>query len=81
MHRYLCGHSHCYVCIRVALEKRFSCPECVISMFRPPFRQYAEEAAIKSAYPEWNDTSEVDYSWYGLLFPRHQMRYVVEDSP
>ncbi|KAJ7797609.1 hypothetical protein B0H14DRAFT_2618833, partial [Mycena olivaceomarginata] len=35
---YLCGHSHCYVCIRLWLERSWSCPECITTMFQPPFR-------------------------------------------
>ncbi|KAJ7457545.1 hypothetical protein B0H11DRAFT_2243302 [Mycena galericulata] len=63
---YTCGHSHCYACIRVWLERKWTCPECVTPMHRPPFRHYGEEAWIADAYPEWENGSEVDYSWDGL---------------
>ncbi|KAJ6525814.1 hypothetical protein DFH09DRAFT_1328834 [Mycena vulgaris] len=77
---YLCGHSHCYVCICVWLEDHWTCPECVTQMFRPPLRQYAEEAGIACAYPDWKDLSVVNYSWEGLLFPKHPMRRPAVDS-
>ena len=48
--RYACGHSHCYVCIRIWLEKKWTCPECVQVMNAPPFRHYAEEAGIAHGY-------------------------------
>ncbi|KAJ6547928.1 hypothetical protein DFH09DRAFT_1087397 [Mycena vulgaris] len=59
---YLCGHSHCYVCIRLWLEREWTCPHCVTTMERAPFRHYGEEAAIAAEYPDWNDESHVDYS-------------------
>jgi hypothetical protein len=68
--RYLCGHSHCYVCICMWLEHQWTCPECVTPMYRAPFRHWAEEAGIERAYPNWNDGSTVNYSWKGLLFPQ-----------
>ncbi|KAJ7474591.1 hypothetical protein B0H11DRAFT_2235963 [Mycena galericulata] len=77
---YLCGHSHCYACIRLWLEKKWTCPECVTPMHRAPFRQYAEEAGLADAYPEWNNKSVVDYSWDGMVFPKPPRRVIVEDS-
>ncbi|KAJ7169370.1 hypothetical protein C8R43DRAFT_1121243 [Mycena crocata] len=77
---YLCGHSHCYVCIRLWLERRWSCPECVTEMWMAPFRQFAEEASIVAAYPEWNDESEVSYNWDGLTFPRRPRIVYAPDS-
>ncbi|KAJ7432734.1 hypothetical protein FB451DRAFT_1420341 [Mycena latifolia] len=66
---YACGHSHCYVCIRLWLERKWTCPECVTPMERAPVRQYAEEAALAHDYPAWNDRSTVDYGFSGLVFP------------
>ncbi|KAJ7285548.1 hypothetical protein C8J57DRAFT_1215958 [Mycena rebaudengoi] len=66
---YACGHSHCYVCIWVWLEKSWNCPECMTPMCLPPFRHYAEEHSLADAYPEWEDRSCVNYSWDGLVFP------------
>ncbi|KAJ7642649.1 hypothetical protein DFH06DRAFT_1137197 [Mycena polygramma] len=67
---YLCGHSHCYACIRMWLERKWTCPDCVRPMFVAPFRQYAEEAALARAFSNWNDTSVVDYSFESLIFPK-----------
>ncbi|KAJ7926724.1 hypothetical protein B0H13DRAFT_2313221 [Mycena leptocephala] len=66
---YLCGHSHCYVCIRLWLERKWTCPDCVTPICYAPFRHYAKEAALSSAFPNWNDVSVVDYSFNGLIFP------------
>ncbi|KAK6991950.1 hypothetical protein R3P38DRAFT_3213594 [Favolaschia claudopus] len=77
---YLCGHSHCYVCIRLWLERRWTCPQCVKPMYRAPFRQYAEEAALACDYPEWKDDSVVEYSWSGLVFPKEPV-ILVPESP
>ncbi|KAJ7764956.1 hypothetical protein DFH07DRAFT_955782 [Mycena maculata] len=71
---YACGHSHCYTCIRLWLERSWNCPECSTQMTRPPFRHYGEEAWIASEYPEWQDESQVDYSWTGLTFPKNIVR-------
>ncbi|KAJ6453453.1 hypothetical protein DFH09DRAFT_1117329, partial [Mycena vulgaris] len=66
----LCGHSHCYRCIRVSLEYRWSCPSCRSTITSPPFRNYDLEAGIAHDFPDWRDLSQVDYSWEGLVFPR-----------
>ncbi|KAJ7078693.1 hypothetical protein B0H15DRAFT_954374 [Mycena belliarum] len=65
---YKCGHSHCFVCIRMWLERNWRCPLCMKVMYEPPFRQYAEEDALTAAYPLWGDKSMVNYSWKGLKF-------------
>ncbi|KAJ7707081.1 hypothetical protein B0H16DRAFT_1746641 [Mycena metata] len=41
-----CGHSYCYVCIRLWLEKKWSCPECMATITCRPFRHYPEEAGL-----------------------------------
>ncbi|KAJ7456317.1 hypothetical protein B0H11DRAFT_2244237 [Mycena galericulata] len=67
---YQCGHSHCYVCIRLWLEKKkMTCPECSKVMHSAPFRHYGEEHGIEHEYPAWNDQSRVWYDWQGLIFP------------
>ncbi|KAJ7843436.1 hypothetical protein B0H14DRAFT_3456205 [Mycena olivaceomarginata] len=66
---YQCGHSHCYACIRMWFEQKWTCPECVATVDSSPFRHYAEEAGIESEYPGHSDLSVVDYSWAGLVFP------------
>ncbi|KAJ7459131.1 hypothetical protein B0H11DRAFT_2242701 [Mycena galericulata] len=67
---YACGHSHCYACIRLSLEKTFKCPECKTRMRAPPHRQYTEEHAIAKEFPEWKDPSRVLYDFSGLYFPK-----------
>ncbi|KAJ7457578.1 hypothetical protein B0H11DRAFT_2243336 [Mycena galericulata] len=75
---YLCGHSHCYVCIRVWLEQSWSCPICVTPMYMPPIRHYGEEDGLAADYPEWRDNSKVDYNWDGLVWPKRPRRRIVE---
>ncbi|KAJ7113912.1 hypothetical protein C8R44DRAFT_881476 [Mycena epipterygia] len=78
---YRCGHSHCYVCIRMWLEKSWSCPECVEVMHEAPFRHYAEEAGLVYDFPDVVDESEVDYNWEDLIFPKRlKIRVVDEDD-
>ncbi|KAJ6517557.1 hypothetical protein DFH09DRAFT_1332355 [Mycena vulgaris] len=67
---YKCGHSHCYVCIRISLESGWTCPECSQVMDSAPFHHWGEEASIRADYPDHVDISEVSYSWDGLVFPR-----------
>ncbi|KAJ7433174.1 hypothetical protein B0H11DRAFT_2259696 [Mycena galericulata] len=67
---YRCGHSHCYRCIRLWLETRWTCPECRTVMNDPPYRNYSEEAGILLDHPDWHDRSRVDYNWDGLRFPK-----------
>ncbi|KAJ7808913.1 hypothetical protein B0H13DRAFT_1928233 [Mycena leptocephala] len=69
---YECGHSNCYVCVRVWLEGEWTCPlaGCESVMHRPPFQHKGEEVSIRLDNPEWFDKSKVDYSWEGLRFPR-----------
>ncbi|KAJ7653363.1 hypothetical protein DFH06DRAFT_1330744 [Mycena polygramma] len=66
-----CGHSHCYPCIRVALEYSFNCPSCRATMTAAPFRCWAEEQCIEHDHPDWNNTSRVTYNFDGLEFPRY----------
>ncbi|KAJ6538048.1 hypothetical protein B0H19DRAFT_1270420 [Mycena capillaripes] len=65
---YECGHSHCYVCICVWLEKIWHCPECWTTINHPPNRHWFEEPVFSAAYPGWNSTTSVSYSWQGLTF-------------
>ncbi|KAJ7855146.1 hypothetical protein B0H14DRAFT_3449158 [Mycena olivaceomarginata] len=66
---YLCGHSHCYACIRIWLETEWSCPVCNEIMTRPPHRHFSEEDAIADMFPEWASSTQVKYSWDWLTFP------------
>ncbi|KAJ7493552.1 hypothetical protein FB451DRAFT_1387721 [Mycena latifolia] len=65
-----CGHSYCYVCIRLWLERQWTCPECKEEMHCKPTRHYPKEAYLRDAYPDWEDKSEVSLLWEGLKFPR-----------
>ncbi|KAJ7866302.1 hypothetical protein B0H13DRAFT_2352590 [Mycena leptocephala] len=80
---YECGHSNCYVCVRVWLESDWTCPVegCDAVMHRAPYQHKGEEAGIKMDNPAWYDKSRVDYSWSGLTFPRRSkpVASVVED--
>ncbi|KAJ7136481.1 hypothetical protein C8R43DRAFT_1132383 [Mycena crocata] len=60
--------SHCYVCIRLWLEKKPTCPECTAVMQLHPIRQYPEEQGLLWDHGEW-DASKVGYSWDGVDFP------------
>ncbi|KAJ7164586.1 hypothetical protein C8R43DRAFT_1122463 [Mycena crocata] len=66
---YLCGHSHCYVCVRIWLETSWDCPSCETLMRRAPHRHTGEEDGLKADYPDWGNTSQVLYSFDGLTFP------------
>ncbi|KAF8145910.1 hypothetical protein K438DRAFT_1991379 [Mycena galopus ATCC 62051] len=66
---YLCGHSHCYACIRLWLENEWFCPICEQIMDRAPQRHFAEEAALLANFPAWAHSTSVVYSWAGLTFP------------
>ncbi|KAJ7712130.1 hypothetical protein B0H16DRAFT_1744475 [Mycena metata] len=69
---YLCGHSHCYVCIRLHLENDWRCPipSCGQIMRRAPHRHYPEEDGIVRDFPDRDDHSAVSYNWEGLTWPR-----------
>ncbi|KAJ7786772.1 hypothetical protein B0H14DRAFT_2630156 [Mycena olivaceomarginata] len=56
---YMCGHSHCYVCIRPHLEHHWTCPICNAKMHFPPFRHEGEEQGIKFDYSWWRDDNDV----------------------
>ncbi|KAJ7925441.1 hypothetical protein B0H13DRAFT_2314449 [Mycena leptocephala] len=66
---YKCGHSHCYVCIRVWLQKNLSCPHCKATVHETPYIHMGERQAIEADYPQWVDKSKVDLRWSGLQFP------------
>ncbi|KAJ7606433.1 hypothetical protein B0H17DRAFT_1154058 [Mycena rosella] len=74
---YVCGHSHCYACIRQWLETSWKCPQCMTVMHRPPFRHYGDEAGLAATYPG-HDADSVTYSWAGLPFPRARLLIVAE---
>ncbi|KAJ7216229.1 hypothetical protein C8J57DRAFT_1538046 [Mycena rebaudengoi] len=47
---YTCGHGHCYLCIRLWLERDWGCPDCRAPIRIAPFRIFSEERAIESLY-------------------------------
>jgi hypothetical protein len=67
--RYMCGHSHCYACIRRWLEYKWTCPTCRAGIICSPFPNEAKAEAIARDHPEWVDLSTVTYSFKGLRFP------------
>ncbi|KAJ7676727.1 hypothetical protein DFH06DRAFT_1122032 [Mycena polygramma] len=76
------GYQKCTIChfakshpVSMWLERKWTCPDCVRPMFVAPFRQYAEEAALARAFPNWIDTSVVDYSFDSLIFPQERVPY------
>jgi hypothetical protein len=66
--RAACGHSYCYVCIRLWLERELSCPICATAMHAHLLRAISEEDALSDVYGVW-DTTTVQYNWDGLAFP------------
>ncbi|KAJ7733851.1 hypothetical protein DFH07DRAFT_780484 [Mycena maculata] len=75
---YRCGHGHCYVCARKALENNWKCPDCPAEIQERPVIDYPSEDAIARAHPERMDRSFVTYSWDGLIFPEPR---IVPSSP
>ncbi|KAJ7315236.1 hypothetical protein DFH08DRAFT_972260 [Mycena albidolilacea] len=73
--------SHCFVCIRVWLEKQWLCPDCGQDMHMAPFRHYGEEMGIAYDYPFWCDDSRVSYSFEGLVFPQPPASVISLCSP
>ncbi|KAJ7904064.1 hypothetical protein B0H13DRAFT_2334903 [Mycena leptocephala] len=77
---YECGHSHCYVCIRLHLEFDWACPHCSKIITRTPYCHHGEQDGITFDFPDWHDTSRVAYSWDGLTWPRPRILHVVSDD-
>ncbi|KAJ7144740.1 hypothetical protein C8R43DRAFT_1130458 [Mycena crocata] len=77
---YVCGHSHCYACIRLHLETDWACPSCFQVMQAPPHRHEGEEQSLRLDYPNWCNTSKVLYSFDGLTFPVLPKQACVSDS-
>jgi hypothetical protein len=66
-----CGHSYCYVCIRLRLEVEWTCPHpnCNRTIRQAPKINDAEAETVAVDYPARVDKSQVSYSWEGLSFP------------
>ncbi|KAF8127736.1 hypothetical protein K438DRAFT_2000645 [Mycena galopus ATCC 62051] len=75
--KFLCGHTACYVCVRVLLETSWACPQCSHKITRKPKPHAEEAAAIEQEHPGW-DKSKVSYSWVGLTFPHTYNRDDIE---
>jgi hypothetical protein len=66
--RLSCGHSACFVCVRLLLETQWGCDECGQVVTRRPQLDVEEVATIERAYPGW-DQSKIAFGWEGLSFP------------
>ncbi|KAJ7126724.1 hypothetical protein C8R44DRAFT_873852 [Mycena epipterygia] len=64
-----CGHGYCYACIRMWLERAWTCPLCKRVMEHAPVRDSVQEAVIAQEFPDRVDSS-VLYLWDGLEFPQ-----------
>ncbi|KAJ7119377.1 hypothetical protein C8R46DRAFT_1364814 [Mycena filopes] len=64
-----CGHTHCYVCIRQALEFSWACPTCRMPVAAAPYPNFDVAGAIAVDHPKWSDESTVSLSWEGLHWP------------
>ncbi|KAJ7794334.1 hypothetical protein B0H14DRAFT_3497086 [Mycena olivaceomarginata] len=67
----ICGHSTCFVCMRLLFETQWECPQCGEKVTHRPVAHVEEAAAIERDFPGW-DKSKVAYGWQGLSFPAVQ---------
>ncbi|KAJ7079307.1 hypothetical protein C8R43DRAFT_1143265 [Mycena crocata] len=77
---YACGHSHCYVCIRLWLEEQWSCPVCRDIMHRVPTKNIDYDKGLEYDFPLRKDQSVVLYSWKGLRFPKEEVQLLDADD-
>ncbi|KAJ7838503.1 hypothetical protein B0H14DRAFT_3459339 [Mycena olivaceomarginata] len=54
-----CGHSACFVCVRLLLETQWGCDECGQVVTRRPQLDVEEVATIERAYPGWDQSKIV----------------------
>ncbi|KAJ7038827.1 hypothetical protein C8F04DRAFT_1179495 [Mycena alexandri] len=66
-----CGHSHCYICMRKALQLSWECPSCRGLVTSAPIPNFDIKAVIAFDHPHWVDNSRVSLSWEGLEWPSH----------
>ncbi|KAJ7916660.1 hypothetical protein B0H13DRAFT_357958 [Mycena leptocephala] len=64
-----CGHTFCFVCIRLWFERDWTCPECKTKILTEPHRHWNTEKALASEYPTLVHQSRVNFSWASLVFP------------
>ncbi|KAJ7075465.1 hypothetical protein B0H15DRAFT_956466 [Mycena belliarum] len=55
--KYVCTHSHCYACIRLWLQRQWTCPLCQQLIKHAPRRDYPQEQAIAALYPAWANST------------------------
>ncbi|KAJ6537003.1 hypothetical protein B0H19DRAFT_381964 [Mycena capillaripes] len=67
-----CGHTFCFVCIRISLETSFQCPFCREQILGPPVRSTDFDNVLKAAYPNQPDNTHVRWgdAWRGLTWPK-----------
>ncbi|KAJ7615269.1 hypothetical protein DFH06DRAFT_1193644 [Mycena polygramma] len=67
----LCGHTFCYVCIRLNLEHSFKCPLCNFVIKQAPQWVVDFDGIINTTYPSKPDKTSVNWetAWAGLTFP------------
>ncbi|KAJ7238548.1 hypothetical protein B0H12DRAFT_1237801 [Mycena haematopus] len=78
-----CGHSYCYVCIRLRLEHEWTCPiaDCNRIFRNPPVFDIGEAGSVVTDYPNRVDASTVSFSWRGLSFPFRPKSILVPPTP
>ncbi|KAJ7871163.1 hypothetical protein B0H14DRAFT_2570893 [Mycena olivaceomarginata] len=78
-----CGHSYCYVCIRLRLEEHWTCPRlnCNRTIRKAPTINVGEAETVEADYLDRVDKSQVSYSWEGLSFPFRNKSIWVPSSP
>ncbi|KAJ7186239.1 hypothetical protein B0H12DRAFT_1246730 [Mycena haematopus] len=78
-----CGHSYCYVCIRLRLEQEWTCPvaDCNRISRHPPTFDVGEAASVATDYPDRVDESTVSFSWDGLSFPFRPKSILIPPTP
>ncbi|KAJ7178666.1 hypothetical protein C8R43DRAFT_1118038 [Mycena crocata] len=47
----MCGHSYCYVCLRLWLERSWECPECRAIIRRKPLVHWSEAHSLEEEHP------------------------------
>ncbi|KAJ7666198.1 hypothetical protein DFH06DRAFT_1323328 [Mycena polygramma] len=73
-----CGHTYCFICLRMALERDWRCPECRQTIHKAPVPDVNMAQLIAVHYPRWVDASRVTFTFDGLLFPQKQFIRVLD---
>ncbi|KAJ7049742.1 hypothetical protein C8F01DRAFT_1264961 [Mycena amicta] len=65
-----CGHTFCYLCLRIQVQASWKCLTCEGIIRAPPVRNLDVEDLLGAIYPALAaDQSQVTYLWDGLVFP------------